>query len=76
MKKRYTVLKPLRLGYDSHVREPTPKRYKKHSRGAVLILDIESPNGNVWFIDEADERGKCECGSIQNLVKNGELSLI
>jgi len=69
----FIVQKPITLGYDSHTRQPTPTRYKRHEIGAVLMLDSEAPNGNVWFIDSDKERGKIECGEVSNLTKNGRV---
>lgn len=65
--RRFELKVPLRLGYGSHVREPTPKRYKTHPPGTILQLDSEAPNGNVWFLDPEGERGKIECGQVSNL---------
>lgn len=73
MKRTFTVLKPITLGYDSNVRRPTPPRYKRHDVGASLRLDCEAPNGNVWFVDSDNERGKTECGEVFNLIKTGHL---
>lgn len=71
--KTFIVQKPITLGYDSHVRAPTPSRYKTHQPGAVLTLDTEAPNGNVWFFDSEKERGKIECGEVGNLIGDGRL---
>lgn len=71
----YIVQKPLRLGYDSHVRAPTPTRYKTFQSGVTLRLDSQAPNGNVWFIDPDGERGKIECGAVSNLLRDGDIIL-
>ena len=65
--------KLITLGYDSHCRAPTPRRIKQHDPGAILSLDSEAPNGNVWFIDESGERGKIEAGEVRNLTRDGRL---
>jgi hypothetical protein len=41
--------------------------------GSIIHLDMEAPNGNVWFIDEDGERGKIECGAVRNLTKDGHI---
>lgn len=71
--KTFIVQKPITLGYDSHVRAPTPSRYKTHQPGDVLRLSSEAPNGNVWFFDAENERGKTECGEVGNLLRDGLL---
>lgn len=71
----YIVNKQIVLGYDSHVHRPTSPRHKVIEPGAVLTLDSEAPNGNVWFIDEDGERGKIECGSVSNLLRDGRVGL-
>lgn len=69
----YIVLRPITLGYDSTIREPTPKRFKTHREGSRLHLGGESFSGNVWFYDEDGERGKIECGDVEHLVIGGRL---
>lgn len=71
--RKFIVKKRISLGYDSHVRQPTPTRYKFHDVGSHLDLDSESPSGNVWFIDKDGERGKIESGEVSNLTKDGRL---
>jgi hypothetical protein len=71
--KSYIVQKPIQLGYDSNVHNPNPQIYKNHREGSVLLLSSEAPNGNVWFIDSDGERGKIECGEVQNLIDRGVL---
>ena len=73
--KTYIVQKPITLGYGSHVRATTPTRYKVFQPGSVLSLASEAPNGNVWFIDDANERGKIECGEVANLLRDGRVRL-
>jgi hypothetical protein len=72
---KYVVVDTIPLGYDSDVRAPTPRRFKRHQAGAVLTHDGDAPNGNVWFIDGDGDRGKIESGSINNLVKRGVIRL-
>jgi hypothetical protein len=71
--KSFIVQQPIQLGYDSNVHNPNPKIYKTHKEGSVLLLSSEAPNGNVWFIDSDGERGKIECGEVQNLIDRGVL---
>jgi hypothetical protein len=66
----------LTLGYDSHVRAPTPSRYKTHPEGTILAYSSSAPNGNVWFYDPDFERGKIEAGEIGNLTKDGRLTAV
>lgn len=73
---KYLVEKSIHLGYDSHTQRPTSSRHKEIKPGAVLTLDSEAPNGNVWFFDEDGERGKIECGAVSNLLKDGRVSRI
>lgn len=63
----------LTLGYDSHVRAPTPSRYKTHPEGTILSYGSSAANGNVWFHDPDFERGKIEAGEIGNLTRDGRL---
>ncbi len=71
--KRYLVRKAIRLGYDSHVRAPTPSRFKEHQPGSELTLSSEAPDGTVWFIDSDGERGKIDCGEVRNLTADGRV---
>jgi len=71
----YTVLKPLRLGYDSTIHAPTPRRYKTMNPGDEILYQSTAPNGNVWFFDPDGERGKIECGDVGNLVRGGSIIL-
>lgn len=71
--RKFIVLKPVTLGYGSHVRQPTPSRFVTQEKGTILSLDSEAPNGNVWFFDEDGKRGKIECGEVANLTKDGRL---
>lgn len=68
MSRKFVCLEEITLGYDSHVRAPTPRRIKIHKPGTELTLSSEAPNGNVWFIDPDGERGKIECGEVRNLT--------
>ena len=73
----YRVASPIMLGYDSHTRQLTPSRFKRHGVGALLTLDTVAPDGTVWFFDEDGERGKIDAGSVENLLvinrRNGYL---
>ena len=71
--RQFTVQKPISLGYDSHVHRQTPPRHKTLMPGSIIRLDDEAPNGNVWFIDEDDERGKIQCGEVRNLTRDGRI---
>lgn len=69
----FIVQKPITLGYGSNVQQTTPTRNKQHQAGSILHLDMEAPNGNVWFFDADNERGKIECGELANLIKDGRV---
>ena len=73
MIRQFIVLTELRLGYGSHTRCLTPAYYKLHEAGVILLLDSETPDGTVWFIDPDGFRGKTDSGEAKNLVKSGTL---
>lgn len=72
----YEVLTSVNLGYGSSVGNPNPTHYKEHKIGAILKLDSETPNGNVWFIDSDGSRGRVQCGSVQNLINIGNIKFV
>lgn len=76
MPRNFLCKTEVRVGYDSDVRAPSPRRYKTHPPGTRLVLNSEAPNGNVWFIDPDGERGKIECGQVSNLTARGTLEEI
>lgn len=46
--------------------------------GHIITWDEDAPNGNVWFYTELNGvkyRGKRECGTIKNLIKNKSIKL-
>lgn len=67
---KYKVLKSMHLAYGSHTR-CSVCHYKAIEPGAIVTLDSVAPNGNVWFIDHENKRGKIESGCITNLEKRG-----
>ena len=71
--KTYIVRKPFTLGYGSDTRNPNPTRSRTLQVGEVVTRVAEYPNGNVWITDPDGERGKIECGSIANLLRDGRL---
>lgn len=71
MSEEYEVLSPITLRYGSNTRNPNPSKCKIIPAGSILVLDSVANDGNVWFIDECGERGKIECGSIENLLREG-----
>lgn len=74
--RNFLVLKKITLGYDSTIHAPTPNRHKTHHPGTILRFESEAFNGNVWFVDPEDERGKTEAGSLENLTRKGTLKEI
>ena len=73
--KQVTVLTSLTLGFGSHVGNRQPKSYKTYPKGSMLMYESSAANGNVWFIDSANNRGKIEAGHISCLVKSGNLQI-
>lgn len=69
-KQRYLVTSPFRLEYNTHTKSQVCSE-RMLDMEEILVLDNESSNGNVWFIDKNEARGKIQCGCVKNLVNRG-----
>jgi len=74
---KWRASKDMSIGIGSDTRNPNTKPLHV-PKGTILIWEEDSRNGNVWFyvtIDGESHRGKIECGSITNLIKQGDIEL-
>ena len=75
MRNKYKVLSnEFHLTYDTHTKKYSGP-VQSPGVGAAVWWESDSPNGNVWFIDEDHNRGKCEAGEVNNLVRRGLLEV-
>jgi hypothetical protein len=69
------VKRPFELVMGSHTRNVHGTHRMPLITGDILTFDYESDNGNVWFYTLNKQCGKIECGSLDNMVKSGMISI-
>jgi hypothetical protein len=73
---KVTVIKPFHIITGSHTQNLGGTGYRELKAGE--IVDAKEPTtwtSNVWITTEDGTRGKIECGSVENLFKDNQVTV-